>query len=75
METCPTKKTTPFSDTFLKCLSLLKIDSIADITFFFVDLDLIFDDCEYSFLRYAATSDICLVDGIYNDINSVALPL
>ena len=67
--------TIPFGGAALYVLSLDMIESIAPWTFFMVDLDLMLEDWEYSSLRYAITSEICLVAGTYTEINSVPRPL
>jgi hypothetical protein len=48
---CPTKKTTPFSGTDLIVRRRLIMDSMAEVTFFFVPFDLMLEDCDSSFLR------------------------
>ena len=59
----PQNMTMPFGGAALYVLSLDMMESMAPWTFFIVDLDLMFEDWEYSSLRYAMTSEICLVAG------------
>ena len=58
----------------MNILSLLSIDSMAPVTFFLVDFDLMLEDSENSFRRYELMSSGLFVGGTYREISCVPRP-